>query len=239
MVCVPAAFAQTSTTAVPLDTVIGGDVQVRLPATAENMAETLASLARATGVLIGFETAMDEPSKDSGHSGWSPRGLTLAQALDQVVATDARYEWRERNGVIHVRPKTAFADAGHFLNTRVDRFEVKEALPLHATFEVHRIFRPGCVIRHPIYTDDREEYLSGEPPALRELVSVSLRNVTVLDVLDEVIKAHGRLAWNLTYRLPADVTPPAPAKYEYAIFSFFDRPSVGGWWRMCANHEEE
>jgi hypothetical protein len=64
---------------------------------------------------------------------------------------------------------------------------------------------------------------------------VSLNNVTVLDVLDGVITAHGQLYWNLTYRVPADEGQPKSPQYEHAIFSFHDRPALGGWWRMCNN----
>jgi hypothetical protein len=221
-----------------LNTIVGQDAEVRLPPTAENIGLTLASIAKSTGALIGFETVMDDELwSGSDQFGWSPRGITLAQALDQVVAMDARYEWREHEGVIHVRPKTAFADPRHFLNQRVAKFELKDAIPLHATFEVHRVYRKDCEIRHLIYTTKRDEFLSDGPASLRMPVSVSLTNVTVLGIMDAVIKAHGQLYWNVTYRLPPDITKPESAMYEYAVFSFHDRPSVGGWWRMCVGDE--
>jgi len=118
-----------------LDRIVGADAEVRVPPTAENIASTLATIAKSTGALIGFEVAMgDEPSFGGDRFAWSPCGLTLAQALDQVVAMDARYEWRERDGVIHVRPQSAFEDAGNFLNARVERFEIKNVLPAAREF---------------------------------------------------------------------------------------------------------
>ena len=68
-------------------------------------------------------------------------------------------------------------------------------------------------------------------------------DVTLGDVdaaaAEAVVKAHGELHWSVTYRLP-DATPvqEGSAKYEHALFSFADRPSVGGWWRMCAGDEK-
>lgn len=66
---------------------------------------------------------------------------------------------------------------------------------------------------------------------------LSLTNVSVLDILDAVIKTHGELHWNVTYRVPPDVPMPESAMYAYAVFSFHGRPSIGGWWRMCAGDE--
>jgi hypothetical protein len=153
--------AQVSSRERLLNTIVGVDAEIRLPPTARNIGSTLASIARATGALVGFETVMDdEPAFGGDQFAWSPRSLTLAQALDQVVALDSRYEWREHRGVIHVRPKTAFVDRGHFLNLQVGKFELKDAIPLHATFQIHRLYRPDCDIRHKIYTDEREAFLS-------------------------------------------------------------------------------
>jgi hypothetical protein len=221
-----------------LNTVISAEAEMRLPSSPENFRDTLASIAAVTGVPIGFETVMDdEPGSRLGSFNHSLRGMTLAQALDLTVAMDTRYAWRERRGVIHVRPKEAFDDARHFLNRRVERFDLRDAIALHATFEVHRIFRPDCEIRHKIYSNEREAFLADQPPAERRGVTVSLTNVSVLDILDAVIKTHGELHWNLMYRVPADVPAPESAMYAYAVFSFGSRPSTGGWWRMCAGDE--
>jgi hypothetical protein len=221
-----------------LNSVLSAEAEVRLPASAENISDTLASVAKATHVPIGFETVMDEePDYRLGSVSRSLRGMTLAQALDDIVAMDSRYAWRERRGVIHVRPQGAFDDARHFLNRRVERFELRDAIPLHATFEVHRIYRPDCEIQHPIYTNERDAFLADQLPADRKGVTVSLTNVSVLDILDAVIKTHGELHWNVTYRVPPDVPMPKSAMYGYAVFSFHGRPSIGGWWRMCAGDE--
>jgi hypothetical protein len=94
-----------------------------------------------------------------------------------------------------------------------------------------------CEIRHKIYSNEREAFLADQPPAERRGVTVSLTNASVLDILDTVIKTHGELHWNVTYRVPADVPTPGSAMYAYAVFSFGSRPSIGGWWRMCAGDE--
>jgi hypothetical protein len=41
------------------------------------------------------------------------RGVTLRQALDAAVSADRRYEWRDVDGVVVVRPVAAWHDATH------------------------------------------------------------------------------------------------------------------------------
>jgi hypothetical protein len=41
------------------------------------------------------------------------RGVPMRLALDAVVAKDRRYEWREMDGVVVVRPRPAWRDPGH------------------------------------------------------------------------------------------------------------------------------
>jgi hypothetical protein len=224
----------------PEDRVLGHDVEIRLPSNTQALAKSLASIARASGVLIGFETVLDT---DEGFTrtqfGWSPRGQRVGDALDSLVALHPAYEWRTVKGVIHVRPRAAVADPNHFLNQTAGRIELKQALPLHATFEAHRVFVPDCVVRHPIYTDRRDEFLENEDKAMRKPVTLSFKGGTVLELVDAVIKAHGSLYWNVTYRVPPERLHDAVPRYEYAIFGFSAFPQTGGWWRMCVEKQYE
>jgi hypothetical protein len=76
------------------------------------------------GTRLGRETAIGRASRLGGKSRLtrlsgkrSPtldiRGTTLRQALDAVVAKDRRYEWRYIDGVVVVRPASAWRDPGH------------------------------------------------------------------------------------------------------------------------------
>jgi hypothetical protein len=213
---------------------------MRLAASTDALAETLASIARDSGVLIGFETMLDVGSRARGTKfGRSLRGKTVGEALDLLMTVHRGYEWRSVNGVIHVRPQKAFADFNHFLNQAIGPLELSDALPLHATFEVHRVFIPDCVVNHPIYTDQRDAFLETEEPAMRQPVTLSFNGGTVLDLLDAVIKAHGSLFWNVTYQVPPERLHDATPSYEYAVFAFAPYPQIGGWWRMCAGRHED
>jgi hypothetical protein len=140
--------------------------------------------------------------------------------------------------VIHVRPQAAFNDPNHFLNEMAAPLELIDALPLHATFEVHRVFIPDCVINHPIYTDQRDKILERELPAMRQPLTLSFAGGRVIDLLDAIIKAHGSLYWNVTYQVPPERLHDATPRYEFAIFAFTAYPQVGGWWRMCAGRHD-
>jgi hypothetical protein len=224
----------------PQDRVVGADSEVRIPGTTSNLARSLASIARASGVQIGFETVAEaDRSWSPDDFGWSPGGQTVSDALDRLLALDNRYAWRERQGVIHVRPRAAFDDPNHFLNARLGRFELKDALPLHATFQVHRLFLDKCEIRHPIYTDERDAYLAQEPAAMRQPITMTFAGGTVLDLMDAIVRAHGSLHWSVTYQWPPDRKADASPRYRDAIFAFGDRPQVGGWWRMCVTEEDK
>jgi hypothetical protein len=73
---------------------------------------------------IGRETRLGKKSRLTGLSRARPRpidirGVTLRQALDAAVGADRRYEWRYIDGVVVVRPASAWRDAEHPLSRMV------------------------------------------------------------------------------------------------------------------------
>jgi hypothetical protein len=100
------------------------------------------------------------------------------------------------------------------------------------------VFIPDCVVKHPIYTNDRDAFVQNEHEAMRQPVTLSFRGGTVIDLLDAVVKAHGSLYWNVNYHVPPERLHDATPRYEYAIFSFADNPQIGGWWRMCVGKHD-
>jgi hypothetical protein len=106
--------------------------------------ELIVSIATRLGVPVGFEavgalsdrvsmpfgtqSARDARKIISVRSLPRPvRGLTLSQALDAAVASDRRYEWRNIDGVVVVRPKAAWRDGDHPLLRRVTASELDDA----------------------------------------------------------------------------------------------------------------
>src|SRR4051812_17996383 len=78
--------AKGSQDVAPQDRVLGPGAEMRLPSNTAALAETLSSIARASGVLIGFETMLDrDPPSARTRSGWSIRGKKVSEALDELM----------------------------------------------------------------------------------------------------------------------------------------------------------
>ena len=214
---------------------VADHASIYLPITRFSIAQSLDEIAAASHVLVGFEAVADpgEPVDPPRHSrAWDVRGMRVSQALDMLTGADDRYGWREIDGVINVRPKATFDDPKHFLHRRVSQFTLRDAIPLQATFAVHRIFKPACRFAHPIYgdADERDAFIAQQPLFEQLLVTFEARNTTVLHILNGVIRAHGALHWNVSYppyQFAYDTT------YEHSNFAFTSVPQSGGWWRMC------
>jgi len=119
-------------------------LSVRLPDDAtEADVELIVSIAARLGVPLGFEAAdaLDErvsmpfdPRTRLSRKIVSVRprpldvrGVPLRQALDAAVAADRRYEWREVDGVVVVRPRAAWRDRDHPLLRAVTATQLSDA----------------------------------------------------------------------------------------------------------------
>ena len=78
--------------------------------------QAIGTLARAAGVPMGFEGLLTAKKRFSILA----TKRTLRDVLDAMVAADRRYEWREDDGVIVVRPVDAWNDQSSSLNAPVD-----------------------------------------------------------------------------------------------------------------------
>jgi len=217
----------------PADRPITVSTYLYLPLTRWNVGDSLKEIAEATNVLFGFEAvadSSDQPQRQVKARRVPVRGLQVSEALDLLTRSDPRYAWREVDGVINVRPADAFDDPQHFLQRFVTHFQLRDALPLEATFAVHRIFRPSCEITHPVTNQARDAFVADQPLLQQRLLNIEIGNTTVLDILNAVIREHGALHWNVSY-------PTGVGGYENSNFAFTDTPQSGGWWRMCVGDE--
>ena len=84
----------------------------------------IGSLARAADVPMGFEglVPLDTPL--------SIRATTrkVRDVLDALIAADPRYEWREDDGVVVVRPVEAWNDQASALNNTVDGVKLEDGV---------------------------------------------------------------------------------------------------------------
>jgi hypothetical protein len=129
-----------------------------------------------------------------------PIGMTVQDALDRLVQLDPRYRWMEDDGVIVMRPRNAWNEAGHFLHRTVSSFIVKDEDMTGALNAVQTALGPGRF--------DAPPQRWHPTPESERRFSVALGGIPGLEALNAVVRAHGSLTWELSYCQPQ-------ARYEY------------------------
>ena len=185
----------------------------------------VAMLARSARVPIGFEEVAQEPQKDDGDIAKVPIaqrttliGLTIARALDALVAADPRYSWREYDDVLVIRPVGAWRDPTHFLHETLGPIELKAKRGIDIVGDLYD--QKGLPMKWS------EGGMLGDPPQrgrdLNVPISVTLPSATVLDVLNGITKSHGQLSWLIEYSR-AD----AEFRYSCVLLITFEGKFVG------------
>jgi hypothetical protein len=171
-----------------------------LPPTATRMhAKGMTRLAASLGVPAGFEEvdALREhvskpfPLPDGGIETIPPQeftvpvaGLTLRQALDAYVAADRRYEWRDMDGVVVMRPVASWARADHPLAAPASAVRLRDA----------RISEAFDALLHAVESAKR-------PPTLpfgdEQRISVDFAGGDILHLVNAIVRGYGRLSWSL------------------------------------------
>jgi hypothetical protein len=146
---------------------------------------SIQQLAAATGTPFGFESGPPGPPSMRGE--YVATGRPLGEALATIVALDPRYEWREMNGVIVVRPAAAWSDARSALFALAPRVRLDDAPTVEAV----------TAVAVALGRDPRD--LIAFPDGRR--ISLDVHNGTMLDLLNAIVRAHGELFWTYT---PAD-----------------------------------
>lgn len=141
----------------------------------------LAKLAVAAGVAMGFEAA-GQPTRLSMPV--TATGRKLNAVLDDLIRADDRYEWREDDGVIVVRPASAWRDPLSVLSTAVGPIRQREMQASDAAALIAQLF--GL----------RRDLGSGLGDTIKFTVDLP-DGGTLLSVLNAVVRAHGTMTWSL------------------------------------------
>lgn len=144
-------------------------------------------VADAVGVPIGFESLRAAEPRAWLSDGVSLSGMTLQQALAVLVALDPRYEWRDANGVIVLRPVNAWLASDNPL------FQLVPAVQLQHVPASKAIAKVSALLSAPHQT---------EFPDTRAF-SVDVPRGTLFDLLNAISRAHGELSWAWE-EIPAD-----------------------------------
>jgi hypothetical protein len=192
--------------------VIDQDVKVGLPPTPCTVIGMAVRIGQVVGEPVGTER-WPEPCpvppllNAAGTVEWlTLTGLNAREALDRLMQVDSRYEWREMDGVIVVRPRIAWTDPNHFLHRTVSSFTVRNR-HLGSTLEAV-IDALG-----PFPWPAGERFVSTTRQADR-VISVNLGITSIIETLNAVVRTHGAMSWSVIYCGPEAI-------HENAWFRLF------------------
>jgi hypothetical protein len=172
----------------PLDRVVGPAGQPYVFATGQTRlllrridAATIGALGAAARVPMGFESA---PFFDAALPAITATGRRLLDVLQDIVAADPRYEWREDDGVIVLRPRVSW-EVLDPLDTPVDALKLND---INSGDAMHVLAAMVGTTSTGSISGDTVRF-SIDTPA----------GSTFLQVLNAIVRAHGRLTWTLYY----------------------------------------
>jgi hypothetical protein len=149
---------------------------------------------------------LEIPAADEGNKTpitFDPSGINLTSVFDSLVAQRPVYAWSFEDGVYDVYPRQQ-ADAlsqlsvANFVLTNNTREEAREAifnLP-----EVRDWLSRHRAVRGALLLAESRLITPGVPPPAPKRVSLTLANVPLRIVLNQVIKEFGRPEWIISHR---------------------------------------
>jgi hypothetical protein len=165
----------------------------------------LAKLAVAAGVPMGFEAA-GQPTRLSHPV--TATGRKLSEVLDDLIRADDRYEWREDDAVIVVRPAAAWRDPLSVFNTAVGPIRQRQMQASDAASLMAQLFG----VRSDVSS------------ALGDTITFSVdlpEGGTLLGALNAIVRAHGTMTWSV-----APMSAPSDPSVM-AISVFVGRTGIG------------
>lgn len=121
-------------------------------------------------------------------------GMTVEDAMNALVKIDPRYAWQESEGVLMMRPIEAWADDKHILHESIGPIEF-ENKPMGYALQ---LLRPIINLEPNV---DRAFPAGNTPHGWHEF-SVKLRVMSQIEALNEIVRAHGNLHWEVKYCRP-------------------------------------
>lgn len=141
----------------------------------------LAAVARAA---MGVEL-LPPVERRSDSEGIDVTGLSVRDALVALVTLDPRYDWRELDGVVVVRPLPAWTEPEHPLSRDTGPAHLQRATVVDAVNYLQALLEPGMK-----YTQERDRGI--EVPRISVAVAGSS---PVLPLLNTIAKSFGDVCW--------------------------------------------
>ncbi len=160
----------------------------------------VAQIAHASKIPMGFENTRDcsltlrgVPHPDTAGTedlaGRSPR-----QALDHLMTFMPAFSWKEIDGVIVVRPQTAWSDPHNVLSSPTGAFDVVDQTLDDAVHTLLHATGPKTMVPH---TD-----VANPERRINRRVNVAFHGGTLLDALNAMSRSRAGLDWALGYSAP-------------------------------------
>jgi hypothetical protein len=140
--------------------------------------QTIGILSKAARVPMGLEALPPTEMPSSIRATARP----LRDVLDELVLMDNRYEWREDDGVIVVRPADAWRDDSSLLNRPAGKVTLRGVTATDVLRALPRMF------------GDNTAYSLGLADTRRFSVDLA-EGRPLLSVLDAIVRAHGVITW--------------------------------------------
>ncbi|HUE87546.1 MAG TPA: hypothetical protein VMO26_15840 [Vicinamibacterales bacterium] len=203
-----ASLAQESSVE-PLARQVTTNLTLKSPVASCTVPRMAALIARQLEIPSGIEllpgpcTSPDQPMADE-----IPLiAMPFQDVLDLLVKADSRYYWVYSDGVVVVRPLDAWNKKDHFLHDTLQPVELKEQ---NIGAAMDQIFaQPG------VSAGGGELIMTGDPST----ITLSLGPVSRIEALDAVVRAHGRLRWEVSYCRPELESDVATVR----LFTYDDR----------------
>lgn len=141
-------------------------------------------LATVTRSAMGLEL-LPPPDRPTTSQDVDVTGVTLRDALTALMRLDSRYEWRELDGVIVVRPVLAWTQAEHALSRTTGPARLERATIGDAVNYLHAMLEPGMT-----FTPERDRGVD----VRRVSVTVSERT-PLMTLLNSVARSFGEMCW--------------------------------------------
>jgi hypothetical protein len=200
----------------------GPPVTIDLPASPARARTAFQSLARSLSRPAGIEAVTDTAGFTAVASQYYElTGLPAADALAKLASLLPEYTFTEDRGVMHMQPRALVNDPSNWLNMKVDKFDqhfdnARDAMNAVAAIRARPAPgfppAPAPVTIAPPSTGMVGGISSGIPggivggfpdtlgPRLVTSITISMTNVTVREILDEMVRQHGSLTWTLDHR---------------------------------------
>jgi hypothetical protein len=176
--------------------VIEGDIWAPLPLEACDLPGLVHRIAMDVRQPAGIESSPGACPRirnpKASNAQWRARGLTVRDALNQLIRLDPRYGWADDNGVIVVRPVDALSDADDVLQRTIPTLAVSGARLSDALDTLVTALGPWQVAG----------LQRSESPQFDHRFSLSMQSPSVLEALDAVVRVHGASVWTIEYCKP-------------------------------------